>query len=117
MASNRVDVLSSHIQSGLYGDIAALIKNDRDVGPEFVRLAWHSSGTFDRRDGTGGNKGTMDKCPEAEDPANAGLARARKLLGEVGRRYPGLSKSDLWAFASVEAAGRGWEEVPGVEQK
>eukprot|EP01064_Diplonema_japonicum_P013261 TRINITY_DN2077_c1_g2_i1.p1 TRINITY_DN2077_c1_g2~~TRINITY_DN2077_c1_g2_i1.p1 ORF type:complete len:284 (+),score=24.15 TRINITY_DN2077_c1_g2_i1:66-917(+) len=104
VSQNRLKVLNSHVQQeGLYGDIATLISRDKTCGPEFIRLAWHSSGTYDKKDKTGGNKGTMDKCPESDDPANAGLERARGILSVIARRYPGLSQADLWAFASIVA--------------
>lgn len=39
------------------GDIAALMKKDEDKGPTLVRLAWHSSGTYDKMQKNGGSGG------------------------------------------------------------
>jgi hypothetical protein len=38
-------------------DIASMIKEDPDRGPTLVRLAWHSSGTYDKASKTGGSGG------------------------------------------------------------
>jgi cytochrome c peroxidase len=52
--------------------------DDGSLGPVFVRLAWHASGTYDKRTNTGGSNGaTMRYHPESTDPANAGLDQAR----------------------------------------
>lgn len=56
-------------------------------GPILVRLAWHSSGTYKKEDGTGGSNGaTMRFRPEAEHSANAGLHVARELLEPVKKQ-------------------------------
>lgn len=50
------------------------------LGPVFVRLSWHSSGTYDKVSGTGGSNGaTMRFKPESSNPENAGLDHARYL--------------------------------------
>ncbi len=47
--------------------------DDGSYGPLLVRLAWHASGTFDARSGTGGSNGaTMRFAPESAWGANAG---------------------------------------------
>lgn len=47
---------------------------DGSYGPLLVRLAWHASGTFDAKSGTGGSNGaTMRFAPESGHGANAGL--------------------------------------------
>ena len=52
----------------------ALINRKVNACPMAIRVAWHSSGTFDKNDSTGGsNGGTMQFEPEHSDPANAGL--------------------------------------------
>ena len=66
----------------------ALLNNKVIAFPIACRVAWHASGTFDARDGSGGSDGgTMRFEPERSDPANAGLGigavwRARVPLGE-----------------------------------
>ena len=48
--------------------------DDGSLGPLFVRLAWHASGTYDKATNTGGSNGsTMRFKPELSDGANAGL--------------------------------------------
>eukprot|EP00966_Prymnesium_polylepis_P075312 1746929-Prymnesium_polylepis.1 len=52
--------------------------DDGSLAPIFIRLAWHSSGTYDKATGTGGSNGAgMRFATEAADPENAGLATAR----------------------------------------
>jgi hypothetical protein len=69
-----------------------------------VRLAWHSSGTYNKADGTGGSNGaTMRFKPESEHGANAGLAVARALLEPIKAKFPWISYGDLWTLAGVTA--------------
>lgn len=88
----------------LRGDIEDVI-DDNMAGPIMVRLAWHCSGTYDKKTGTGGSNGaTMRFPPESTDPANAGLDKARNLLEPVKAKYPSISYADLYTFAGVVAA-------------
>lgn len=43
--------------AALRKDIVGLMKRDGDFGPTMVRLAWHSSGTYDKMSKTGGSGG------------------------------------------------------------
>ena len=83
--------------------------DDGSYGPVFVRLAWHSSGTYDNADGTGGSNGaTMRFSPEAGWGANAGLLAARDRLEPIKKQFPWISYSDLWTLAgavAIEAMG------------
>ncbi|KAL3147158.1 heme peroxidase [Trebouxia sp. C0010 RCD-2024] len=95
-------------------DIAKLLDDDDyddgSYGPILVRLAWHSSGTYSKKDGTGGSNGaTMRFRPEAEHSANAGLHVARELLEPIKKKYPWISYSDLWTLAGCVAV----EELGG----
>ncbi|KXZ45115.1 hypothetical protein GPECTOR_58g564 [Gonium pectorale] len=88
--------------------IADLLDNDNyddgSYGPVLVRLAWHASGTYDKKTGTGGSNGaTMRFGPECEWAANAGLAVARGLLEKVKAEHPWISYADLWTLAGVVA--------------
>ncbi|KAH8058201.1 cytochrome-c peroxidase [Aureococcus anophagefferens] len=73
--------------------IAKLIEDSEEkrddgtsMGPTFVRLAWHSSGTWCAKTKTGGSDGgRMKFCPESRWGANAGLAEARRLIEGAGR--------------------------------
>eukprot|EP01060_Flectonema_neradi_P007197 TRINITY_DN149_c5_g1_i1.p1 TRINITY_DN149_c5_g1~~TRINITY_DN149_c5_g1_i1.p1 ORF type:complete len:330 (+),score=88.73 TRINITY_DN149_c5_g1_i1:59-991(+) len=94
----KLDIDLKKIRTDLEDVIA-----DELAGPEFVRLAWHASGTYNKKTGDGGNHGTMDKAPERDDGANAGLGRARGLLAKIHAKYPGITKADLWVLASLVA--------------
>jgi catalase (peroxidase I) len=77
---------------------------ENEAGPLFVRLAWHSSGTFDKVSNTGGSNGATMRFPlESNDPANAGLQGARAMLEDIKARNPSLSYADLYTFAGVVA--------------
>lgn len=62
---------------------------DGSYGPVVLRLAWHSSGTYDKATGTGGSNGaTMRFKPEGGHGANAGLNVAREFLQPIkGKRH------------------------------
>lgn len=77
---------------------------DQHIGPLLVRLAWHASGTYDKKTNTGGSNGSTMRFPtEANDPANAGLHLARNFLEPIKQRHPGISYADLWIYASYVA--------------
>ncbi|PGG97170.1 hypothetical protein AJ79_09307 [Helicocarpus griseus UAMH5409] len=89
-------------------DIIAEMKkpgyDDGSAGPVFVRLAWHSAGTYDEETDTGGSNGAgMRYEGEGGDPANAGLEHARTFLEPVKKRHPWITYSDLWTLAGVVA--------------
>ena len=93
--------------------------DDGSLAPVFIRLAWHSSGTYDKASNTGGSNGAgMRYETEAADPENAGLEVARAFLEPVKRRFPGISYSDLWilaAYVGIEyTGGPAIEFTPGV---
>lgn len=78
--------------------------DDGSYGPLLVRLAWHTSGTYDKATGTGGSNGaTMRFNPESNWGANAGLSVARDLLEPVKAKNPWISYSDLWTLAGAVA--------------
>lgn len=99
-------------------DIIAEMKkpgyDDGSAGPVFVRLAWHSSGTYDKETDTGGSNGAgMRYEGESGDPANAGLEYARTFLEPVKKRHLWITYSDLWTLASVVAIkAMGGPDVP-----
>jgi len=88
--------------------------NDGSYGPVLIRLAWHSSGTYDKKTNTGGSNGAgMRFKPESEWGANAGLATARGLLEPIKKKYPDISYSDLWVYAGyVALESMGGPKVP-----
>ncbi|KAI8903312.1 heme peroxidase [Gorgonomyces haynaldii] len=78
--------------------------DDGSIGPVLVRLAWHASGTYDKKTRTGGSNGaTMRFHPESTDGANAGLHLARQFLEPIKHKHPKLSYADLWTLAGVVA--------------
>ncbi|KAF5985554.1 heme-binding peroxidase [Fusarium coicis] len=78
--------------------------DDGSAGPVLVRLAWHSSGTYDVATDTGGSNGAgMRYEAEGGDPANAGLQNARLFLEPLKRLHPWITYSDLWTLAGVTA--------------
>ncbi|KIJ49508.1 class II peroxidase [Sphaerobolus stellatus SS14] len=92
----------------VYNTIASMLDaddyDDGSYGPVLVRLAWHSSGTYDKNDNTGGsNYATMRFSPEALHGANNGLNVARDLMEKVKQQYPWISYGDLWTLAGVVA--------------
>jgi cytochrome c peroxidase len=101
LAESGQDSIAKPDYKGVRAAIVDIFDKDEDLGPFFVRLAWHSSGSYSQYDRTGGSQGAcMRFKPEADYGGNAGLDKARALLEPVKAKFPLMSYADLYIYAA-----------------